>query len=638
MLSLRRWPEAAITLVRTFGAEGLLLRATHELRRTLGAFRRRPRYELRSFTTPRQHPFAVQRTALEQATNRAVAIERAERVLAGEYQAYRNEWRALPTRPEEWHRAPPPAGTPLPAAAPWWRASHHTAAGIDIKSVWEPARFAWVYDLVRAYLLTRDDRYAQGFHRLFGAWCDGNPPFRGVHWSCGQEAAIRAIALLYAEANLAGAPSSDAWAMQRLARVLAASGERIADAVGQAIAQRNNHGISEAVGLLVLGARFRGVHRDALTWASQGRRLLERLVREQFAEDGWYIQHSFNYLRLALEQCIIAQRVLRSASISLSPPAVARLKAAVRLLLTVIDPETGTVPNHGHNDGSFIHPATLAPYRDYRPVITAACAMFGIPLPSNVPPDREVLAWLGVPEPARGGPLGDGVWSGGSGWAASRLGSTAVFLRAGRYTSRPGHLDPLHLDVRLGGREVIVDPGTFSYNAPPPWRNALADAVVHNGPIVDGEEPGVRGPRFLWLIWPHATLLRADWEAHESADRREAVVLAAEIPGRVRRTVRVTRSAVSVTDEVLARDAHRVVVRWLLHPDAPTHWVRVDGNSRVIEAAEGDPRGWFSPCYEQRIPSRVIEVERDARLGHHITCTFSISDTGPPDEAAPPTT
>src|SRR5690606_31019331 len=102
-------------------------------------------------------------------------------------------------------------------------------------------------------------------------------PFSGVHWSCGQETTIRAIALLYAEANLASAPSSDHAALARIASVLAASGERIADAVGQAISQRNNHAISEAVGMLVLGTRFRGSHPDAARWAREGRRLLERL-------------------------------------------------------------------------------------------------------------------------------------------------------------------------------------------------------------------------------------------------------------------------------------------------------------------------------------------------------------------------
>ena len=48
--------------------------------------------------------------------------------------------------------------------------------------------------------------------------------------------------------------------MARITTVLAATGERVNDAIGHALSQRNNHGISEAVGLLALGARFRGTH------------------------------------------------------------------------------------------------------------------------------------------------------------------------------------------------------------------------------------------------------------------------------------------------------------------------------------------------------------------------------------------
>src|SRR5690606_17608196 len=94
--------------------------------------------------------------------------------------------------------------------------------------------------------------------------------------------------------------------------VLGFSGERINDAIGYALSQRNNHAISEAAGLIALGVRLRDVHPAAGAWLRRGERLLNRLVPEQFARDGWYIQHSFTYMRLAVDQCVIAERVLRS--------------------------------------------------------------------------------------------------------------------------------------------------------------------------------------------------------------------------------------------------------------------------------------------------------------------------------------
>ncbi len=614
----RDWPLRAATIARTYGARGLALRALHETRRALGAFRVKPGRVIEFAPPPTRHPFAVDATALANATNRAQALARASHVLAGDYQAYRTIWRPLPVGPSAWHRGANDAE--LPADVPWWRAMPSEDSGVDVKDVWEPARFAWAYDLVRAWMITHDDRYAAAFHRIFADWCESSPPFRGVHWACGQEATIRAIALLYAEANLVGAPSSDQRAMARITRVLAATGERVNDAIGHALSQRNNHGISEAVGLLALGARFRGTHPRAVHWASRGRHLLERLIREQFAGDGWYIQHSFNYLRVALDMCLIARHVLVAASIDLSLDATERLRAATELLLAVIDPESGVVPNHGHNDGALVHPVTLRAYRDYRPVVTAACASFDVPLPSNVAPDAEALAWLSLPQPRKGDPIGDAVHSGASGWAAARVGGTAVFLRAGTYRSRPGHIDALHVDIRLAGRETIVDAGTFAYNGPPPWRNALADARIHNGPLLDDEAPAVRGPRFLWYRWPNATLIRA-------APEGGAMILAAELPNRIRRTVHVWHDLVRVDDLVLTSSAGRVTIRWLLHPAADPAVIHVDGGTTVNAARESEAMGWFSPAYGVKLPACWIEIERPAVPGMRITCDIGTRDS-----------
>ncbi len=622
------WPRAALTLARTFGVRGLALRSVHELRRRAGRFRLEPSFGSApgsgrgpdaggpvDLAPPESSPFRVDRDRLTSAiADREGALERADRVVAGEYEAYRWDWRPFPEG-DGWLRHPV-TGAARSGDAPWWEAPHLDPGFGDIKDLWEPARFAWTYDLVRAWLLTGDDRYAATFHARFANWADASPPFRGPHWSCGQESSIRAAALLYAEANLADAPSSSPAAMQRLARTLAATGERVADAIGYAISQRNNHAISEATGLILLGVRFRGRHPEAERWLRRGRRWLDRLVPEQFGPDGWYIQHSFNYMRLALDQCVLAQRSLRSVGEELSDASVARLRAAVELLGWVIDRDTGIVPNHGASDGAFVHPVTLAGYRDFRPTLTAVCASFGLPLP-GVPADPEPPAWLGLGTPeTRPGP-GPGVNTGPSGWAVARVGDTVAFLRAGSYDSRPGHIDALHLDVRVGSREVAVDPGTYAYAGELPWDGRLAGADVHNGPLVDGRSPAERGPRFLWLTWPDARVTEARWEDG-------VATLVAERPGVVRRRVRLERDSVTIRDVALGADADGIRVGWTLHPDADP------GSVETEPAATGPaPHGaaWFCPGYGRKVAAPLIEV-RSERPAERVATTIIRTSTG----------
>jgi hypothetical protein len=177
--------------------------------------------------------------------------------------------------------------------------------------------------------------------------------------------------------------------------------------------------------------------------------------------------------------------------------------------------------------------------------------------------------------------------------------------------------------VRLGGRDTVVDAGTFAYNGPLPWRNALAAPQVHNGPLVDDQEPGVRGPRFLWLRWPNARILRA-------AQDGDTMVLSAEIADRIRRTVRVERELVRVDDLVLTSAASTVTVRWLLHPSADAAIMHIDGPSTTNAARESEVVGWYSPAYGVRLPASWIEVKRPAVLGLHITCDIGTPHLGLP--------
>ncbi|HJQ10044.1 MAG TPA: heparinase II/III family protein [Gemmatimonadaceae bacterium] len=553
---------------------------------------------------------------LAKCTDLGIALARADRVLRGEYQAFRSQWRPLPKSPDEWRRNAV-TGYVYEADQPWWLVKHLDADAGDIKQVWEPSRFAWAYDLARAFLLTGEERHAGAFEKYFASWHAGNPAFFGPNWSCGQETAIRSIALLYAEAVFRPAHLRSA---EMLAATLCASGERIADAIGYAMSQRNNHSISEATALIALGVRFQSVHPAARGWITLGKSCLEDSILDQFAEDGWYAQHSFNYLRLALDQCTIAETaLLRAIGSGLSTDAVSRLQSACGLLATVIDAETGEVPNHGSNDGAFVLPITTALFSDYRPVLTAASARFGSPVPSDIPLDLEPLAWLSLEVPKAAPPREDGVRAGVSGWVAVRIGAVAAFLRAAHYRNRPGHIDALHLDIRYRGAPVVVDPGTFSYNQEPPWNNGLAVARVHNGPILDDIEPGMRGPRFLWLTWPSARILSV------RMDNGEAFV-SATLDGRVERRVHVTTDRVYVTDAALATGAESLRVSWLLHPGTPRSVFRSESPFSYVEASPGDALGWLSPVYDERVASYAIVVEKTRPAHLRIDSEFCLAN------------
>jgi hypothetical protein len=595
---------------RTFGSEGIRRRVRFEVRKRLSLLRAQPPstpQHVLADPPPAVWPFRPNADRLCQGPTVEEAISRANRVLAGEHQAYRATWRHRPLAAEEWN-TDPETRYRYDSAAPWFRIDHGIP-GTDIKDVWEPARFAWAYDLVRGWIITRDNRYAEEFWRGFESFRAGCPPYRGVQWACGQETAIRAVAWLWAEASLGDAPASTPARKFALRESLWWSGHRIADALGYALSQRNNHGISECTGLLAIGARFRAVDHDAAAWWLRAQRDLVHQVMDQFARDGWYSQHSFTYLRLALDQLVHAQRVLLAGGGGLTSEARERITSAVELLITVMDDGTGYVPNHGANDGAFVLPLTTREFRDFRPSLTAAAATFAVPLPVGITGDAETLAWLdsSLSEPTIR--KRSRVVFGESGWIDARVNGTRVFARAGSYRNRPSHIDPLHLDVTINGQPVAVDAGTYRY-AGSLWR-ALAEEGAHNTVAIMGAPIAWRGPRFLWLSWPRAAI-----SAVSDDDEGVTIEMSNHSWRRTgithRRICHLESDAVTVLDEVRVRRAHpvHVALHWLVdgNPADVLVFASVPAQHAEQRGNEASPYGWIAESYAVRRPATSVRI------------------------------
>ena len=624
----------ARALWRAYGVRGSVVRALHEVRKKAGWYRAAPRdvaAKALESKIPARWPFVVDAKRVAAATDRDVALARANRVRGGEHQAYRWTWVALPKTVHEW-RTHPVTGHHYEIDDPWFTVPHYNPNAGDVKDVWEPARFGWSYDLMRGWMLTGDDSYAAAFWEKFETFIESNPPYRGVHWSCGQETTIRAIAWLWAETTFADAPSSTPARLTALRRALIWSAERVDDAIDYAVYQRNNHGVSETAGLGILGARFLDDEPRAARWLQQGHDLLEAQVLDQFLEDGWYLQHSFNYARLALDQVVFAERALRSRNRGLSRTALGRVAESVKLLADVMDSASGRLPNHGPNDGAYVLPLSTAEYRDYRPSLTAAAVTSGGTLPSRVTPNAEVLAWLDEDRPAvapeRGSVLAR---SGASGWAIARAGNVVVFARAGRYRSRPSHMDPLHVDIWINGEPVAIDAGTYRYWADAPWSNGLVGAELHNTITIEGMPVAKRGPRYLWVTWPSARVESVKAESNGTV-RIEMVHETWQNRGvEHRRVVEVTDAGVRVNDQLIAPDSMRAraTAHWLLAPNAALPEVTSDRTVN-IEVRKGNPDSvfaWQAEGYGEKLP--VVSLLASATIengGLRFTSSFAAAE------------
>ncbi|MCA9027555.1 MAG: alginate lyase family protein [Planctomycetaceae bacterium] len=528
--------------------------------------------------------------------------------------------------PPNWHLHPV-TGQEYPADRHWSEIGDFD--GGDIKYVWEPSRFAWVYPLVRAYWRTGHERDAKLFWQLVEDWHAHNPPQHGVNWKCGQEVALRVMACCFGLYGFADSVETTPARVAMLAQLLAVSGQRIEVNLSYALSQQNNHGISEATGLWTLGLLF-PEFKSAKRWRQLGRKALEDQCRKLIDADGAFSQHSVNYQRVMLHACLWSIRLGDLHGQPLSDEMQDRVSRAGEFLWQLQDDATGRLPRHGAHDGALVLPLSNCEADDYRPVVQSSHWLRNRKRGLATGPWDEELLWLCGTE-AMESPVEERErhdWQGHeSGYSVLRTQHGHLTIRAGSFRHRPAHADMLHADIWWRGQNMAIDAGTFSYNAAPPWDTPLARTGYHNTVTVDGRDQMDRVGRFLWLPWlsgqqsPIVTSEKhhlAYWEGtHDGYQRLSS-------PVRHRRGIlRVGNEHWLVVDSLHSDSSHAYRLHWLLKDvpyelDEPRHQLRLKtprgpydiriaaNTSTEISCVRADPdsaRGWFAPHYGTRRPA-----------------------------------
>lgn len=435
--------------------------------------------------------------------------EQADRLLSGEWPFFFSQWLRIGF-PPNWHFNA--LDRTCVAHNSHWSEIDLDAIH-DVKFIWEPSRFSVAYLLARAYGESGDERYPDAFWKLVQGWAEQNPPHQGVNWASGQEVALRVMALCFGLHAFATSSSSTPVRISELIEMIEVHGNRIAGFVDYGLSQRNNHGIAEAVGLFAIGILL-PEFRHADKWKQLGRRLIESQIREQVYEDGSYIQHSFNYQRVLIDHLIWSLRLGELHGEPFSEESYTILGRAAQFMLRFCDPKTGRMPNYGSNDGSLVLPLSSCDFLDYRPSLQAAHYMVHREFVFDKGEWDEQSEWLFGAEsvresenPHRRRRTEVQEIHSKSGYLKLIARESSAMLRAARYVDRPSQADQLHLDLWWRGENIACDAGTYLYNAPPPWTNALATSTVHNTISISNRDQMTRVGRFLWVDWAQASCL-----------------------------------------------------------------------------------------------------------------------------------
>lgn len=414
-------------------------------------------------------------------------------------------------------------------------------------------------------------------------------------------------------------------------KLMRATGRRVEAHLGYALSQRNNHGISEAMGLFTIGLLL-PFFEESSRWVVIGQKHLESQAQTLIYDDGGFAQHSANYHRVMLDDYLYAIRIGEQNGAVLSDALLKRVASAGWFLNTITDRVTGHAPRYGQDDGAHILPLANTPYEDMRPVIQATAAVCNDhELPIEHGTWDELSLWLcGADVLARAITTDTGFddvnnWDAGCYAFHNKHGM--AMLRAQRYKHRPSQLDQLHVDIRWNGVNVALDPGTYSYNAEGEWAGIpLSKTAAHNTVMVEGREHAEQaGSRFIFLPWPQVGGLLRTWLT-QSEDLSVGMIDARGPDRRHRRRlIRLGDEVFVVLDDLaLPAGALPSTLHWHL-ADAPysfdTSTGRLDLDYEpgkytafigalngdlsydLERAVEGSYVGWYAPRYMKAKPA-----------------------------------
>ena len=510
----------------------------------------------------------------------------------------------------------------------------------DIKFPWECARFCWAVELAQASWITGSQKYQDAFWRLLDEFLDHNPPYKGPNWVSAQESAIRIITVAFA-LHVFQAQTGRGADWEKAVRFLAWNARRIPPTLPYARAQNNNHLLLEGVGLYTAGILLQG-HSQCANWAAQGWGIIHQALASQIDPDGEYCQHSLNYHRLMLQASLWAFSLAKCTGDVFPAESLAALRRATEWYLGMIDPTSGKAPNFGSNDGAWLLPFGSPDFTDQRPTAQAAsCVFLGQPfLPEG---GYDALSLFFGTEPSVSSHP-QPAFRVGQGFQCLGENEDRVFIRAGRIHNRPFQADALHVDLWHAGRNILLDPGTYSYNAPPPWDNALATTAAHNAVTVDSKDQMTRAGRFLWLDWVRVGVGVRDGNSCEVflKDYAQMGIRHSRQMNRVEQGYWEFRDTLS---EEKSSGEHEIALQWLL-PDGVFDFdgrklcINLDpirirlvstaldqpgeriGNIQLIRAGElaagtgpfPEVLGWYSPTYGVKIPALSYRVMFRTRL------------------------
>jgi hypothetical protein len=393
----------------------------------------------------------------------------------------------------------------------WVDINDYSKEAGDIKYVWEKSRFTYLNTVIRYDYHFEKDLSEFVFSEIEN-WIDANPINYGPNFKCSQEISLRSFNWIFALNYYKNSPSLTENRFNKIMHVLYWQAKHVFENISfSRIAVRNNHAITECLGIYTFGLLF-PYFPESSKWKSLGKKWFEEEIAYQIYKDGTFLQFSMNYHRVVVQLLTWAIEINRKNDTPFGDLVYDRALKSYTFLNSCLNPINGMLPNYGANDGALFFKWSLQEFRDYRPQLEALAISLGI---ETSKAKFEDAAWFGI-ESWKNIPLGIATeavsplskFEQGGYYTIRDVDTSFTFIRCGNHKDRPSQADNLHLDIWVGGENILRDAGSYKYNTDDETLKYFFGTKSHNTISLGDHDQMLKGGRFIWYDWTQRKLAK----------------------------------------------------------------------------------------------------------------------------------
>lgn len=528
----------------------------------------------------------------------------------------------------------------------------------NIKTLWEPSRHLQLVTLAQQYSVSGDEKYAQAVLDLISSWIDQCPHPIGIHWSSSLELAIRLCNWAVAWSLLGGLSSSvfkspraslirDRWleSIYLHCRFIKGHLSRFSSA--------NNHLLGELMGIYIASTVWPHWN-DVTRWGRAAFIDFADEALKQNSVDGVNREQALYYHHEVADMMVLVLRAARLSGTELPQEYAERLERMLDFILAVLD-SSGNAPMWGDADDALMlrlhHEENWCPYKSLlaigavlfdRADFKAASRQFDSKAQWLLGPEGQSIYDSIDIEELCSQSITRSFPEGGYSILGSRFGSSEeikLIADSGPlgYLSiaAHGHADALSFTLNVAGKELLVDPGTYSYHTERAWRDYFRGTSAHNTVQIDGVDQSEIGGTFMWMRKAQTTLQHSAF-----GDERDIWIashdgyefLADPVTHERQIETQHADRRILVSDRLGCRARHRAVVSWhfaenvVIRQVGPNRFEARSDNVRMLLTATStaaltsfvsrgdtspDMGGWISRRLGHKDPAFTLRFRAD---------------------------